>query len=185
MGFFVDPASCSCGGCEDYSRSAPAELPAPLTPIRTPKADVSMGPPALRRIAKDMGEDAFPSMALGRAPANQFWDGSDWVANDSVAALSTEASSSALPAPPALRHVDAFSSPAPAVQSSEEEMEDICERLRYVRADLQTQQENVYSADARSHGEMAAQDHEFDELDRKIMAIEQLLTAFGSFYRTR
>jgi hypothetical protein len=125
--------------------------------------------------SSSLSDDGFNALcALGQA-AGRDWDYSS--------------SGSALPAPARvpLRRVDAFSpapSPAP-LGSKEDEMEDICSRLRYVRADLQTQQDEVYSGEVRSHDEMAAQDQEFEDLDRKIMAIEQLLTAFGSFFRTR
>jgi hypothetical protein len=56
--------------------------------------------------------------------------------------------------------------------------------LRYLRADLQLKQREIYAGEARSHDEMAMQNAEWSELEDKIHAIENLLLAFGSFFRT-
>ena len=58
--------------------------------------------------------------------------------------------------------------------------------LRGLRAELQIQQDHVYDEGyARSHDEMAAQDAEWDDLDRKIDAIETVMLSFGAIFRTR
>ena len=57
--------------------------------------------------------------------------------------------------------------------------------LRTLRAELQLQQDDVYSGETRSHDEMAAQDAEWEDLDRKIHAIEQVMSSFGAIFRTR
>lgn len=58
-------------------------------------------------------------------------------------------------------------------------------RLRTLRSQLQLRQDEVYSQDARSHDEMAMQDEEWNELDRKIDAIEGVLSAFNVMYLSR
>jgi hypothetical protein len=59
------------------------------------------------------------------------------------------------------------------------------DRLRGLRSELQLQQDRVYAVDGRSHDEMAAQDAQFDEMDRQIQAIEQCMISFGAIFRTR
>jgi hypothetical protein len=44
---------------------------------------------------------------------------------------------------------------------------------------LKAEQDEVYDQDYRSHDEMAAADVEWEDIDNKIHAIEELLTAFG------
>jgi uncharacterized protein involved in exopolysaccharide biosynthesis len=75
--------------------------------------------------------------------------------------------------------------PAP-VTTDEAEEESVMDALRGLRATLQIQQDHIYDGGyARSHDEMAAQDAEWEELDRKISAIEECLLAFGAIFRTR
>jgi hypothetical protein len=177
----AEPAPRTMGLGLGLSRWAPAALPAPeealpaVTLQRAPAnqlwdgeswvaTEVLLAGLALQQgpapvAALPAPEEALPTVTLQRAPANQLWDGESWVATDSVAGL--------------------------ALQQDFSQEEDVLNRLRLLRADLQTQQDEVYSGETRSHDEMAAQDQEFDELDRKIMAIEQLLTSFRSFFRTR
>jgi hypothetical protein len=76
-----------------------------------------------------------------------------------------------------------------ALPSSRRELDhvdELMDRLRGLRSELQLQQDRVYSGvDARSHDEMAAHDTEWDELDRQIHAIEQVMVSFGAIFRTR
>jgi hypothetical protein len=91
-----------------------------------------------------------------------------------------------LPPPPPLVRVNAFADAlgrTPSATTSEEA--DLMDRLSSLRSQLQLRQDEVYSQDARSHDEMAMHDTEWEELDRKIDAIEQVLSAFGVLYRTR
>jgi len=91
-----------------------------------------------------------------------------------------------LPPPPPLVRVNAFADAlgrTPSATTSEEA--ELMDRLRTLRSQLQTRQDEVYSQDARSHDEMAMHDAEWEELDRKIDAIEQVLSAFNIIYRTR
>jgi uncharacterized protein involved in exopolysaccharide biosynthesis len=66
----------------------------------------------------------------------------------------------------------------------EETLEDFQERtlesLRRLRAHLQERQDVLYDEEHRSHDEMAAADTEWEELDRKMTAIDALLEAFES-----
>ena len=52
------------------------------------------------------------------------------------------------------------------------------ESLRSLRAHLQERQDVLYDEEHRSHDEMAAADTEWEELDRKMTAIDALLEAF-------
>ena len=52
------------------------------------------------------------------------------------------------------------------------------ESLRRLRAHLQERQDVLYDEEQRSHDEMAAVDAEWEELDRKMTAIDALLEAF-------
>jgi uncharacterized protein involved in exopolysaccharide biosynthesis len=54
------------------------------------------------------------------------------------------------------------------------------ESLRRLRAHLQERQDVLYDEEQRSHDEMAAVDAEWEELDRKMTAIDALLEAFES-----
>ena len=140
-------------------------------------------------------------VSLGRAPANQIWDGSDWVATDSEAgrALTGEPAppSSAETVPPRSSStfprlsfgmapfVTAPPAPSELAPSVEDETDAAMASLRALRATLQIRQDHVYEGAERSHSDMAIADAEFEDLDRKIMAIEQCLLSFGSFFRTR
>jgi hypothetical protein len=80
--------------------------------------------------------------------------------------------------------------PAPLARSSSASIpqlseEDLMHALRYLRADLQLKQDGLYVGITDPHADTSPQDAEYRELDRKIHSIEQMLTAFGSFYRTR
>jgi hypothetical protein len=66
-----------------------------------------------------------------------------------------------------------------------DEEQPVMDALRKLRATLQIRQDAVYTEEAGSHSDQALQDQEFEELDRKIQAIENCLIAFGSFFRTR
>jgi hypothetical protein len=56
---------------------------------------------------------------------------------------------------------------------------DTLSRLATLRLRLKAKQDEVYDQDYRSHDEMAAADVEWEDLDNKIHAIEELLKAFG------
>jgi len=219
MGAFVDSSRCSCQGCATYRLQtldfplwdaadahlfvAPAPEPAPA-PAPAP-AEVQPEPVLpVRSVGGGL-------MALGRAPANQIWDGDQWVHTDSEAGRaliglpSEPVALGPSPTPPSgmsesqflkysrsgalglglgLSMGQALLGSGPVAPPLDEE-ERVMDALRGLRATLQIRQDAVYSTETRSHDEMAAQDAEWDELDRKIDAIEQTLLAFGSFFRTR
>jgi len=56
---------------------------------------------------------------------------------------------------------------------------ELMSRLGTLRLRLKAEQDEVYDQDYRSHDEMAAADIEWEDMDNKIHAIEELLTAFG------
>ena len=59
------------------------------------------------------------------------------------------------------------------------EEESLLLRISALRLELKERQDAVYDQVCRSHDEMAAQDAEWEELDRKIRAMEILLEAYG------
>lgn len=193
MGLYVDSSSCSCDGCRTYRLQtldfplwdaadahlfvAPAPSPTPA-PRATPPASsglgqqplsFSMGVPALSRTVTGLGyqapeaDDAAPTVTLAR--------------------------SSTVTAEPSLLPRGGGAGVAPSILSpprARTDVDALMDGLRTLRAELQTDQDNVYSGvDARSHDEMAARDTEWDELDRKIHAIEQCMLSFGAIFRTR
>lgn len=87
------------------------------------------------------------------------------------------------PAPPLVR-VSAFADALgrlpynPLAQPGSSEA-DIMSQLSTLRLRLKAEQDAVEDEDFRSHDEMAAADAQWDELDAKISAIEDVLTAFG------
>ncbi len=62
--------------------------------------------------------------------------------------------------------------------------DELMDRLRHLRAELQIRQDNVYSG-VQSLKDHSIADMEFEDLDRKIHAIEQVLMSFGAVFRTR
>lgn len=75
----------------------------------------------------------------------------------------------------------------PSVLALEEDsaVDALMAQLRTLRGTLQTRQDAVYDEQARSHDEMAAADEEWQDLDTKIHAIEDVLTAFRKVFRMR
>lgn len=63
------------------------------------------------------------------------------------------------------------------------EEESLLLRLSTLRLQLKQRQDAVYDGVVRSHDEMAAQDAEWDELDRKIDAMGMLLRSYGVVLR--
>lgn len=191
MGLFVDSASCSCSGCSEYDEEM-AEL------RRNNAADaVLCAEPAPVSGPLRLG-GGYP-VSLQRSAANQIWDGTRYLHLDSDAgrALTGQSSASAVPLslPPrtstALPRLSFVTPPAPTVippspsPSVEDETEATMDTLRGLRATLQVRQDRVYDGADLSHSDMAVADAEFDDLDRKIMAIEHCLSAFRAIFRTR
>ena len=193
LGTFVNPYACSCITCVDYvaARSAPqvslrpeepapaaaAPAPAPRFPSLTRSLTLGMGglvaslaasasyapAPALARSAtgfvEGWGGEERPAPGLGQAPAVAESDG--------AAAAAPVYNGAALP--------------GLGLCSGEEES--LLLRLATVRLQLKQRQDAVYDGVVRSHDEMAAQDAEWDELDRKIDAMGVLLRSYGVILR--
>lgn len=157
LGFMVNPSACSCTTCVDYVGAQRSATPAP-GPLATP-------PPPQHSLVLGMGTGAAnPGFWARFEPRfNPLPPGQGWGAPSPALG----------PAPTA---------PALARSSSVAEEETLevrtLESLRSLRAHLQERQDVLYDEEARSHDEMAAQDAEWDELDRKMSAIDALLEAF-------
>lgn len=182
MGLYVDSASCACNGCAEYRGHA---LDIPL--MDAADAHLFVAPTAL--LTRSLGT------GLQRAPANQIWDGSGWVHTDSetgraLMGLPAEPAPAPAPLPSSSRasFVTVARGPSvvpPAPLAVEAEAEAAMASLRSLRATLQIRQDHVYEGAEESHSDMAIADAEFEDLDRKIMAIEQCMLSFGAIFRTR
>lgn len=177
FGLFVDPARCACDGCSAHALHT---LDVPLWDAADAAAEVAALP--------------LPAVGLARAPANQVWDGDSWLPTDSEAGRAFMGASvpTELPARvasvPRLSFVTVPRAPAfvpPSPASVEDETEAAMAVLRSLRSTLQIRQDHVYEGAERSHSDMAIADAEFEDLDRKIMAIEQCMLSFGAIFRTR
>lgn len=186
LGAFVNPSACSCTTCVDYVAGAAAERSA--TPAPRPLATL---PPPQHSLVLGMGTGAA-------SPG--FWARFGPSSEPTLSRFNTlapgEGFGPALPRFNTLAPGEGFgpSPTGPALMRSssvaEEEDEDAFQeetfnRLRILRARLQTRQDAVYEGETRSHDEMAAQDAEWEELDNQIHAIEQLLLSFGAVFRQR
>jgi hypothetical protein len=194
MGLFVDSSSCSCSGCSTYRLqtldiplwdaadahlfTAPAPAPSPSLPLPP------FVPGALARTVTGLGYQA-PTEEDDGASSSSVLGPSPTPAAESVSIRAALDSGRA----PSLRGMGLGLSMGRALPSSRRELDhvdELMDRLRGLRSELQLQQDRVYSGvDARSHDEMAAQDAQFDEMDRQIHAIEQVMLSFGAIFRTR
>ena len=209
LGTFVNPYACSCVTCTNYvaeraplDREDPPSLPAPP---RVPlERQTAIGVSTLFGGAGcGCGGDVSlsPPVRLQRAPANHVWDGEGWVHQDSLAGqaiLNPEETTtmSSLPGVSIARSATTVSSfPSVALARTATSMpsfstvaapdeDEVMDQLRSLRSILQLRQDEVYHG-CRSYDEMAAADEEFEELDRKIDAIEQCMSVFGAIFRTR
>lgn len=197
MGLYVDSSSCSCSGCADHRLQT---LDIPLMDAADAHLFVAPAPLPTRSLGTGISGSAefLGTVSLRPAPANQIWDGAHWVHTDSEAGRALMGSSSGpTPAVPAARRMPlSFSMgsgwsdvgravPAPQPTAQELETDAAMAALRGLRATLQIRQDHVYEGTETSHSDMAIADAEFDDLDRKIMAIEQCMMSFGAIFRTR
>lgn len=146
LGMFVNPFTCSCTTCANYLAEHEPHPPSPEV----------LTPPVLAEAADSPPPLLTSHLALGRAPANQTWDGSAWI-----------------PSAPPLVRVNAF-----FPRDARTEQDELLSRLRALRDQLHEEQDQIYEGEARSHDEMAAQDIAWNEIDEKIMAIDNLLQVF-------
>lgn len=274
----AEPAMLPCQSCRDRIREVSPDTPEGCVPLcregphcspllcdscRSACGDPYMAPelrsaaPELSLAPSSEGVIAWQGpAALGRAPANHLWTGSDWVHQDSPYARSPSSVASGLfPVPPERMNPSALlpqrslgggigltrsltlgmgagcalapsasgyvgptptpaslsnvglSNAAPAIAESDNESDDesddeddgaaaarpalpglgpcspeeesLLVRLSHLRLSYKERQDEVYSEAYRSHDEAAAQDWEWEDLDRKIDAIEELLRSFG------
>ena len=151
---------------------APAPAPAPL-PVRSNGGGITDGSALVLSmggagVSVTRAEDA-PPVALSRTVTGLGYEPSS--------ATQDSEGEDAAPAPSVV---------APPHRRELDHVDELMDGLRGLRAELQIQQDHVYDEGlARSHDEMAAQDAEWDELDRKIDAIEQVMLSFGAIFRTR
>ena len=73
------------------------------------------------------------------------------------------------------------SMPPPQTTTDSTHREDAIHSLKMLIEELKEKQDAVYDGEPRSHDEMAAQDMEWEEYDRKIMSAEQCLIILENF----
>ncbi len=156
-------------------RAGPAPAPAPL-PVRSNGGGITDGSALVLSmggagVSVTRAEDA-PPVALSRTVTGLGYQPSP------VESAAVDEEPSLLPRGGGAS--TSIFSPAPL----RTDVDALMDGLRGLRAELQIQQDHVYT-DARSHDEMAAQDAQWDDLDRKIDAIETVMLSFGAIFRTR
>jgi hypothetical protein len=208
LGAYVNPYACSCTTCENYvadhGEDAAVLPPAPTSPLQRQTAvgvASFISPSALLGLAPSSSTASIPpAVRLQRAPANHVWGDDGWVHQDSPAGqaivngsstTTTSSSSSVRGAGTGLSFsmgLGLSSNTVPSLSMTRlpppAEEDQVMDQLRSLRSTLQLRQDDVYRG-CDSHSDMAAADQEFDELDRKIMAIEQCMLTFGAIFRTR
>lgn len=211
MGLFVDSATCSCSGCSTY-RAQTLDIPLWDAADAHLFAAPGFGPAAtLPTLSSTTLEDMYREMRAGPAPApaplpvrsnGGGLGGSALVLSMGGAGVSV---STAPPVALARTVTGLGYEPSSATQDSDGEdaapapsvvapphrreldhVDELMDRLRTLRAELQIAQDHVYDAGyGRSHDEMAAQDAEWEEMDRQIHAIEDVMLSFRAIFRTR
>jgi hypothetical protein len=154
LGMFVNPYGCSCQTCVDYI--AESSSPAALGPSETrepPAAEVALGP-----------SETNPSWALGTGAGGSLGLGMGLGMGCALGRTVT-----------GLGYTPTVPEAADEASFQEETMN----RLRTVLERVVARQDAVYDGETRSHDEMAAQDAEWEELDRQIHAIEEVLCLFN------
>ena len=196
LGAFVNPYGCSCLTCVDYvaAWSAPAaaadgaaESPVAARSSPAPAADgaaespVALGPSATPWV---VGPSLKGYVAPTPTPGSLTRALTGWGGSDPRLIFGRSSALAAAALPIAEVEEDEAAS-APGLRGVDPEEDAVMARLQSLRARLLTEQDAVYSTECDSHDEMAALDVQWEELDSKISAIEQLLSAFGVVFRTR
>ena len=210
MGLYVDSAACSCSGCSTY-RAQTLDIPLADAADAHLFAAPGFGPQAtLPTLSSTTLEDMYREMRAAPAPApaplpvrsngGGITDGSALVLSAGGAGVSVSTAEDAPPVTLARTVTGLGYQPAPVedadgggaaplpfpLRTHRTKVDRLMDQLRELRAELQIEQDHVYDEGlARSHDEMAAQDAEWDDLDRKIDAIEQVMLSFGAIFRTR
>jgi hypothetical protein len=197
LGMFVNPYACSCVTCEDYKTSYSSPLPTP-----TPASLTTLPPP--RSIQEVTAAEAlvdlyrsamFSPSALERTVTGFHYSPPE---DDGIGPTASIASTGTLlpspspaPRPSPTGGLGLSSSSYGAVRFwTEEEKEDddttsvkfssdqiatLKESLKDYYEVLTERQNGLDHSNCRSHDEMAAQDQEWDEIDRKITEIDEIL----------
>lgn len=187
LGMFVNPHACNCQTCEDYLAeqrpAAPTSTPITLTTVppslpRPPSVDevraaeilmglnrgaAALGPTV--SVSSDDGIGPTPSIASDPLPAFPYSHPAG-----GLGLFSASQGAVRFWAPPR---------PAPSPHFTEEQIASLKSVLRDYAAVLVEQQNELDHTGCRSHDEMAAQDAEWDDLDRKIMEVDEILAVLG------
>lgn len=161
FGSFVDPSSCSCVTCSNYTSALSQD------------GVLQSASSAPSPLPSGSGTGAGASVGLTRSYTSQ-----DWVTMETT--VSQKSAVPSLPPPTALARSNAY-----VEKTLEEEEEDVLKSLARLRATYRLRQDKVYEEEATRHDEMAMADQEWSELDEKIAAIESLLSRFRYPFRTR
>lgn len=202
LGTFVNPYACSCHTCMDYVAGTPEDSLPNLSFLK------AIGEASIQEREQEqrpgIGNLISPSTLLGhptppptnrvlfRAPpiqrtsGNAVFDGSSVVPLSRTAASQEEATGLNLPPPPPLTRVERFPMPSLSILTSfpDVDEEDTMDRLRSLRSQLQIQQDELYK-DLFTREEIEAADERYEDLGRKIRAIENCMLEFGAIFRTR
>ena len=182
LGSFVNPSSCPCTTCRGVVQSweTPVSFaPPPPSPAEMEAAEallslsgIRLAPPpptALQRTITGLGYS--PSDAVFRAAAptalQRSITGFHYSPSDASTATGAGAGTGSLVStPPAVSEEIAL---------QPDQARAIVESLTEYMAVLRERQDKIYDEACHSHDEMAAQDMEFDEIDRKIAEIDDML----------
>jgi len=199
LGMFVNPYACSCETCDDYKSSHVAPRPTP-----TPASLTTLPPP--RSIQEVTAAEAlvdlyrsamFSPTALQRTVTGFHYSPSE---DDEIGPTASIASTGTLIASPspaprpspgpsgglglssssygAVRFwTEEDAATTTSVEFSSEQIKTLKESLKDYCEVLTERQNGLDHSNCRSHDEMAAQDQEWDEIDRKIMEIDEILAA--------
>ena len=188
FGMFVNPETCSCSGCDEYRGERVTIAPPPPTP--TP-ISLTTRPPLLARSETMLSPPPdVPSLSQTRA-ADILSGLSRTATYFSRRAVDREEdeigpTSSLAPAPTgglglfsgthgAVRFWTPPVSTGIPVRFTQDQMSTLKSSLREFTELLTQQQNDLDHTGCRSHDEMAAQDVMWDDLDRKISEIDDIL----------
>lgn len=164
LGMFVNPSVCSCYTCVNYLADSDVSS---LTALPTPLHESEL---AVAEILANFNRDA-----LYQGTSSLIYAGFNYLPEDHV--LSPE-----LPlglASSTNEAVNFWTDDSPSkitVKFTTDQMTTLKETLKEHTENLTQQQNALDHSDCRSHDEMAALDQEWDELDRKISEIDDILS---------
>ena len=211
LGMFVNPHACSCATCVDHVAAERPSTPPPeplvtLAPPPPLARSVGLGFGAFGGAATPRFWSALahattdeeptptpPSLTRITSPPLVRFTGPALARSAAGPSLARAATSGAQTWAAALAEAPALDR-TPSVSEAEEDgvaaypeagLYGFLDEMRTVRSSLVAMQDSLAEEDHRSHDEMAAADQRFDDLDRKIEALEAALRAFGVPFRAR